>query len=99
MTPGSWDRAARAIENYRITYEIDPAEPSALGLEPDRRNSPRRQHIDWARAGEHVLDAREHLAIEDSARGPLEERIARVEGLVPDQDRDRALDRDHGWEL
>jgi conjugative relaxase-like TrwC/TraI family protein len=94
----TWDRAARAIEGYRITYEIDPAEQSALGPEPIRRDSPLLQHIDWERAGKHVLDAREQLAIEDPGLGPIEERMARVMGLMPEHDRAQALERGHGWE-
>jgi conjugative relaxase-like TrwC/TraI family protein len=94
----TWDRAARAIEAYRITYEIDPSEATALGPEPIRRDSPLLQHIDWERAGKHVLDAREQLAIEDPGLGPIEERMARVMGLMPEHDRAQALERGHGWE-
>jgi hypothetical protein len=94
----AWEQAARAVETYRITYQIEPAEPSALGPEPDRRDSPWRQHIDWARAGEQVLDARDQLDIERSGQGPTDERMARVPGLMPEQDRDRTLERDLGRE-
>ena len=95
----TWDNTARAVESYRIADQIDPAEPTALGSEPDRWDTPWRQHIDWESAGEHVLDAREQLAIEDPGLGPTEQRMARVQGLIPKQDRDRALERDLGWEL
>ena len=94
----AWEQAARAVEAYRITYQIEPAEPSALGPEPDRRDSPWRQHIDWARAGEHVLDARDQLDIDRSRHGPTEQRMARIPGLMPERDREQMLDRGHGWE-
>jgi hypothetical protein len=94
----TWDQAARAVEAYRISYEIDPAEATALGPEPVRRNSAPHQHIDWEQAGKHVLDAREQLAIAEPGRGPTEERMARVEGLMPEHERDRALERGLGWE-
>jgi hypothetical protein len=94
----TWDRAARAIEAYRITYEIDPTEPSALGPEPVHRDSPWRQHIDWERAGKHVLDAREQLAIDAPGLGPTEERMARIQGLMPEHDRAQALEHGHGFE-
>jgi hypothetical protein len=71
---------------------------SALGPEPDRRDSPWRQHIDWARAGEHVLDARDQLDIDRSRHGPTEQRMARIPGLMPERDREQMLDRGHGWE-
>jgi hypothetical protein len=58
--------------------QIEPAEPTALGPEPNRRDGPWRQRTDWARAGEHVLDAREQRAIERSGHGPTEERMGRV---------------------
>jgi conjugative relaxase-like TrwC/TraI family protein len=94
----AWEQAARAVEAYRITYQIEPAEPSALGPEPDRRDSPWRQHIDWAHAGEHVLDARDQLDIDRSRHGPTEQRMARIPGLMPERDREQMLDRGHGWE-
>ena len=94
----AWDQAARAVETYRITYQIEPAEPSALGPEPERRDSPWRQHIDWARSGEQVLDARDQLDIERSGRGPTEQRMASVPGLMPERDREQMLDRGHDLE-
>jgi conjugative relaxase-like TrwC/TraI family protein len=94
----TWDQAAGAIEAYRIGYKIDPAEATALGPEPVRRNSGAHQHIDWEQAGKHVLDARERLAIDEPGRGPTEERMARVEGLMPEHDRERTLERGLGWE-
>lgn len=94
----TWERAARAIEAYRITYEIDPAEATALGPEPVRRDSPWRQHIDWERAGKHVLDAREQLAIDVPGLGPTDERMTRVQGLMPAHDRTQALEHGHGFE-
>jgi hypothetical protein len=94
----TWEQAARAVEAYRITHEIDAAEPTALGDEPERRGAGWRQHIDWERTGKQVIDAREQLHIEHPGYGPVEERLARVEGLMPEQDRERTLDRDLGWE-
>jgi conjugative relaxase-like TrwC/TraI family protein len=89
-----WDQAAQAIETYRITHQIDPTEPTALGPEPGVWD----QRHDWQAAGTQVLEAREHLGIDKHGHGPLEERLARVEGLLPEQDRERAHDRSHGWE-
>ena len=66
-----------------VLTEIDPAEPTALGPEPDRRDARGQKHIDWRSAGKHVLEAREQLHIERSGHGPTEERMARVEGLMP----------------
>jgi energy-coupling factor transporter ATP-binding protein EcfA2 len=94
----AWEQAARAVEAYRVTYEIDPAEPTALGGEPDRREAGGRKHIDWETAGKRIIEAREQLDIERPGHGPTEERMARVEGLMPEHDRDQALDRSHGWE-
>jgi conjugative relaxase-like TrwC/TraI family protein len=94
----AWTEAARAVEAYRISYQIDPAEPSALGPEPDRSDSAWRQHIDWTRAGQHVLDAREQLDIERPGHGPTDERMARVPGLMTEQDREQVLDRGRGRE-
>jgi conjugative relaxase-like TrwC/TraI family protein len=94
----AWERAARAVEAYRVTYEIDPAEPTALGSEPDRREARGRKHIDWEIAGKRIIEAREQLDIERPRHGPTEERMARVPALMPEPDRDRVLDRSHGWE-
>jgi hypothetical protein len=94
----AWEQAARAVEAYRVTYEIDRAELTALGPEPDRRDAGGRQHIDWETTGKHVLNTREQLDIERPGHGPTKERIARVPGLMPEHDRDHVLDRSHGWE-
>jgi len=94
----AWERAARAVEAYRLAYEIDPAEPTALGPEPHRREARGQKHIDWETAGRHVLDARDQLDLERPGHGPTEERMARVPGLMPEHDRDHVLDRSHGWE-
>jgi hypothetical protein len=94
----AWEQAARAVEAYRVTYEIDPAEPTALGPEPHRREAGGQKHIDWETAGRHVLDARDQLDLERPGHGPTEERMARVPGLMPEHDRDHVLDRSHGWE-
>ena len=72
--------------------------PTALGPEPQRRGAGWRQHIDWESAGKQVVDARERLDIEQPGYGPVGERMARVAGLMPEQDRERTLERDLGWE-
>jgi conjugative relaxase-like TrwC/TraI family protein len=92
----TWQQAARAVESYRITYEIDRAEPTALGPEPGRRDAPWRQHIDWEKAGEQILDARKQLAIADPGLGPIQERMARVQDLMPERDREHVLERGLG---
>jgi conjugative relaxase-like TrwC/TraI family protein len=94
----AWEQAARAVEAYRVTYEIDPVESTALGSEPDRREARGRKHIDWEIAGKQVLEAREQLDIERPGHGSIEERMARVPALMPEPDRDHVLDRSHGWE-
>jgi len=95
----AWDQAARAVEAYRITYEIDPAERSALGSKPDPGDTSWTQAREWKEAAEHVLDARDRLDIAEQGLGPIEERTARIEGLIPEQAGERAIDRGLGWEL
>jgi hypothetical protein len=95
----TWERAARAVEVYRVTYDLDPLEPTALGGEPDHWEARGQKHIDWRGAGKQVLEAREQLDIERPEYGPTEERMARVLGLMPEQDREQLLDRDHGLGL
>jgi conjugative relaxase-like TrwC/TraI family protein len=94
----AWEQAARAVEAYRVAYEIDPAEPTAVGGEPGRREARGQKHIDWETAGKRIIEAREQLDIESPGHGPTEERMARVPGLMPEHDRDQMLDRSHGWE-
>ncbi|MEA2371472.1 MAG: hypothetical protein QOH12_1866 [Solirubrobacteraceae bacterium] len=94
-----WDKAAHAIEAYRIVHRVDPAEASALGSQPEPRHGSATQRRDWRSAGENVLKAREQLGIARQGYGSHEERVARVEGLLPERDRERALDRGHGFEL
>ena len=95
----TWTRAAQAVEIYRIAHDIDPAERSALGPQPEPGQTSWERRGDWRRAGEMVLEARKRLGIDTQGHGPVEQRLARVDGLIPDADRERALDRDHGWEL
>ena len=95
----TWERAARAVEAYRVTYDIDPLEQTALGGEPDHREARGQKHIDWRRAGKQVIEAREQLDIERAGYGPTEDRMARVLGLMPEQDREHLLDRGHGLGL
>ena len=89
-----WEQAAQAIETYRITHQIDPTDRTALGPEPrvwDQRH-------DWQAAATQVLEAREHLGIDKHGHGPPEQRLANIDGLIPERDRERAHDRSHGWE-
>jgi energy-coupling factor transporter ATP-binding protein EcfA2 len=95
----TWEQAARAVEAYRITHQVDPAEPTALGSQPDPGRGSWAQSREWRQAAEQVLDARERLEIAEQGLGPIEERTARVEGLIPDQGRAHALDHDLGHEL
>ena len=95
----TWDQAAGAVERYRITYEVDPAEQSALGSRPDPGDTSWTQAGEWRQAAEQVLDARERLDIAKQGLGPIGERTARVDGLLPDRERERVLDRDLGWEI
>jgi hypothetical protein len=95
----AWNKAAHAIETYRIVHQVDPAETSTLGSQPEPRHGSATQRRDWRSAGESVLKAREQLGIARQGYGSHEQRIARVEGLLPERDRERALDRGHGFEL
>ena len=95
----TWNQAARAVERYRITYQIDRAEPSALGSQPDPGDTSWTRAREWRQAAEQVLDARERLGIAEQGLGPIEERTARVPGLIPDQDRAHALENDLGYEI
>ena len=96
---GAWHQAVRAVESYRITYEVDRSEPSALGSRPDPADTSWTQAREWRHAAEQVLDAREHLGIAEQGLGPIEERTARVPGLIPDQDRVHALENELGYEI
>jgi hypothetical protein len=91
----TWERVARAVEAYRVTYDLDPVEQTALGGEPDHREARGQKHIDWRSAGKQVLEARAQLDIERPEHGPTEERMAQVLGLMPEQDREHLLDRGH----
>jgi conjugative relaxase-like TrwC/TraI family protein len=95
----TWEQAARAVEAYRITHQVDPSEPTALGSQPDPSRASWTQAREWRQAAEQVLDARERLDIAKQGLGPIEERTARVDGLLPDRDRERALDRGLGWDI
>jgi hypothetical protein len=95
----AWDGAARAVEGYRIAHEIDPTEPTALGVEPEiGRESWERQQR-WREAAERVLDARKQLEISEPGLGPLGERLARVPGIAPERDLERHRERDLGREM
>ncbi|MHB1837076.1 MAG: hypothetical protein ACYCXW_19170, partial [Solirubrobacteraceae bacterium] len=49
---GLWDRTALQIERYRTRYQINPAEPAALGQEPEPGSHTRQQRdqLEHARA-------------------------------------------------
>ena len=95
----SWDRAAGAVERYRIAHNLDPAEESALGPEPEPGRGRWEQIGAWRKAGESVLDARKQLGLDERTYGPVKERLARIDGLIAEADRQRTLDRGLGWEL
>jgi conjugative relaxase-like TrwC/TraI family protein len=99
MERDTWNQAAGAVERYRITHQIDPGEQSALGSRPDPGDTSWTQAGEWRQAAEQVLDAREHLDIAKQGLGPIEERAARVRGLIPEQDRAHALDHYLGHEI
>ncbi|MGH2927301.1 MAG: hypothetical protein ACRDL8_03775, partial [Solirubrobacteraceae bacterium] len=92
-TPGreAWDQAGLEVERYRARYQINPAEPTALGAEPEHRR--RDQRHDRDRAAHQILDARRQLGLAVHDRGPIEEKIRRTPHLAPD----RGID--HGWEI
>ncbi len=88
----AWDHGARAIERYRAAHDIDPAEPTALGPEPQRSHASYEQLQDWRAAGRQAIEARERLGIALPGLGPIEERLARVAGIMPTQDIERHRD-------
>ena len=45
-----------------------------------------------------VLEARQQLGIDKHGDGPPEQRVADVDDLISERDRERAHDRSHGWE-
>jgi hypothetical protein len=94
----AWDHGARAVERYRIAHHINPNEPTALGPQPLPGHSTWEQRHDWQHAGKQVIQARQQLNIEAPGHGPTEERLARIDGLMPEHDRQRQLDHGHEWE-
>jgi hypothetical protein len=95
----AWDGAARAIERYRIAHEIPESEASALGPEPQPGRESWAQHGDWRAAAEAAIDARERLGLTEREAGTLQERAAQLDGLLPEADRERERERDHGIEM
>lgn len=94
--PQAGNRRTRplAIERYRDRYEIDSAEPTALGTEPPPGQFEQRR--DRKQVAEQVLGALRDLGREAPQRGPLEERIRETPGLAADEpEQDRTL----SWEL
>ncbi len=91
-----WDRAAEAIERYRDTHNIDPAEATTLGPDPRRLNAGYEQIRDWEAAGEQILHARERLGISPPGLGTIEERLSRIAGIMPQRDIDPHRDIGRG---
>lgn len=87
-----WNKAAHAIERYRITHDIDPTETTTLGPEPPSRSASYEQRHDWQAAGQHILRAREGLGIAPPGLGTIEERLARIAGIMPQRDIERSRD-------
>jgi ATP-dependent exoDNAse (exonuclease V) alpha subunit len=95
----AWDAAARAIEHYRVAHDVADAERSALGAEPQVGRDGWEQHGDWRDAARAAVEAREQLGLTERELGPIEERAANIDGLMPESERERERDRDHGIEL
>jgi conjugative relaxase-like TrwC/TraI family protein len=90
----TWNRAAIAIERDRNAYNIDPAEPAALGPPPPPGQF--QQRHEQRKAAEAVIDAIELLHPTDSnAHATLQERIINTPGLIP---ANHEQDRSPGWE-
>jgi len=89
-----WDRAAEAINAYRLAHDITD-QRHVLGLEPDRREL--EQHADWEQAAKLALQARHQLGVgHDRGLGPVSEQARRVTELTPPGhglDRGRGLGR------
>lgn len=90
-----WEQGARAIERYRITHEIDPTEKTTLGPEPPFGRASYEHRHDWQTAGQRVLQAREGLGIAPPGLGTIEERLARIAGIMPQRDIERSRDIGH----
>ncbi|MEO8967312.1 MAG: hypothetical protein ABI427_07135 [Solirubrobacteraceae bacterium] len=82
----AWDEAALGVERYRLEHQVDPGEPTALGVPPDARGRHGiRQRSDWRHAGKTILDAREQLGLGRDS-GSLEERMEQIAGITADPD-------------
>jgi hypothetical protein len=92
----AWERAARSIERYRVAYEIDPAERTALGPRPERIGADYERILDWQEAGSEVVEARERLGIALPGLGPIEEKLSRIAGIMPERDIERSRDLGRG---
>jgi hypothetical protein len=89
------EQRARSSNTASPTRSTRPRPPRSA-RNPNQAEGRWEQLGAWRKAGESVLDARKQL---DLDYGPVKERLARIEGLIPEADRARALDRGHGWEL
>jgi TrwC relaxase/AAA domain len=90
-----WGQAAQAIERYRIAHDIDPAEKTTLGLEPPSGRDSYQQRQDRQTTGQRVIEAREGLGIALPGLGTVEERLARIVGIMPQRDIERSRDLGH----
>ena len=95
----SWDRAAGAVERYRIAHM------STRRRSPRSAPSPNQAEAGGSRSERGGRPARassmraNNSASSERTYGPVKERLARIDGLIAEADRQRALDRGHGWEL
>jgi conjugative relaxase-like TrwC/TraI family protein len=90
----TWQHAALAIERYRARYAIDPAEPTALGPEPEPTDH--QQRDDREQAAIIALRARTNLGQRAHDLGPIEEQIRNTPHLGRQPP---GLDRGHGLHL
>ena len=88
----AWDHGAHAIERYRAAHNIDPAERTALGPRAERSHAHYEQLQDWRAAGEQAIKVRERLGISAPGLGTLQERLARITGIMPERDIQRTRD-------
>ncbi len=87
------DRGAHAVERYRIAHQLDPAEPTALGSYP---SSSAATGSNTKTGAAQATGSPTRESNSGSSRHELastEERLARVRGLMPEEGRQRHLDR------
>jgi conjugative relaxase-like TrwC/TraI family protein len=91
-THQTWRQGALQIERYRTRYQIDPAEPTALGPEPELGHYEQRKARD--NAAEHALQTLARLGRPVHELGPIQERIQNTPHLArpaPGIELDRGL--------